>query len=144
MEAHFLFFNTLYKTVEKAKSVKNGLSVLALFYDITESYYRETSNPFIQYLNNVIQPNTEFLLNYPRTFSIKEMLGVSNWNFIFYRGSLTTPPCTEGVIWIIALNPIPIQNEEMQEFRNLKSSEGVMIKNYRPMQKLNDRILFYY
>lgn len=143
MEAHFVFYNSLYKTLEEAKPLKNGLTVLALFYDITESY-RETSNPFIQYLNNVIQPNTEFRLTYPRTFSIKEMMGVSNWNFIFYRGSLTTPPCTESVIWIVALNPIPIHNEEMLEFRNLKSSEGSMIQNFRPTQKLNHRTLLYY
>lgn len=143
MEAHFVFYNSLYQTVEEAKSIKNGLAVLALFYDITESY-RETSNPFVQYLNNVIQPNTEFRLTYPRTFSIKEMMGVSNWNFIFYRGSLTTPPCSESVIWIVALNPIPIHNDEMLEFRKLKSSEGSMIQNFRPIQKLNQRILIYY
>lgn len=143
MEAHFVFYNSLYKTVEEAKSHKNGLAVLALFYDITESY-RETSNPFIQYLNNVIQPNTEFRITYPRTFSLKEMMGVANWNFIFYRGSLTTPPCTESVTWIVALNPIPIHNAELLEFRNLKSSEGSMIQNFRPIQKLNQRTLIYY
>jgi len=48
-----------------------------------------------------------------------------------YEGSLTTPPCTEGVKFFIMKNPIGIQKEMI---------DGFPFKmNARPVQPLNGR-----
>ena len=52
---------------------------------------------------------------------------------ISYRGSLTTPPCTEGVHWMLATEPMGIGAESLQW---LKQRAGA---NARPVQPLGDR-----
>ena len=59
---------------------------------------------------------------------------VSNFN-AYYRleGSLTTPPCTEGVMWIIGKEPITASKKQMDTFTK------IIGKNNRPVQKTNGR-----
>ena len=52
-----------------------------------------------------------------------------------YDGSLTTPPCTEGVKWNVIVEPIEMSEEQLAAFTQL--FEG----NNRPIQPLNDRPL---
>jgi carbonic anhydrase len=53
-----------------------------------------------------------------------------------YSGSLTTPPCSEGVKWNVLLSPISISNEQLIAFRD------IFKKNNRPVQKLWKRTLW--
>ncbi|CAF4396135.1 unnamed protein product, partial [Adineta steineri] len=58
-------------------------------------------------------------------------------SFIRYMGSLTTPPCSEGVIWTIFTNTIPINEDSVNQLR-----QNLMRKVYRPVQPLNNRSIF--
>jgi carbonic anhydrase len=51
----------------------------------------------------------------------------------YYTGSLTTPPCTEGVRWIVLRNPISIDEQQLEQYR------AVVRRNDRPTQPLNGR-----
>ncbi len=57
--------------------------------------------------------------------------------FFRYTGSLTTPPCTEGVIWTIFTNKISIKEESLNKLR-----QNLMRKVYRPIQPINNRTIF--
>ena len=50
-----------------------------------------------------------------------------------YNGSLTTPPCSEAVKWIVLEEPIEMSKEQIDKFRN------IFPDNHRPIQSLNDR-----
>ncbi len=53
-----------------------------------------------------------------------------------YRGSLTTPPCSEGVSWFVAVQPIKLSADQIAAFTSIFSG------NNRPIQPLNDRTVF--
>jgi carbonic anhydrase len=56
----------------------------------------------------------------------------TTWRF---DGSLTTPPCTEGVKWLVLTEPVPLSAQQIAAFR------AVIDGNNRPTQPLNDRVI---
>lgn len=61
-----------------------------------------------------------------------ELLPVEQ-SYYRYPGSLTTPPCTEQVAWVVMAAPVEFSAEQIASFRDLYSD------NYRPVQPLNER-----
>ncbi|MCF6410773.1 carbonic anhydrase [Pseudalkalibacillus salsuginis] len=53
-----------------------------------------------------------------------------------YNGSLTTPPCTEEVKWVIFEEPIEMSKEQIQAFQQ------IFPDNHRPVQSSNDREIY--
>lgn len=52
-----------------------------------------------------------------------------------FMGSLTTPPCTENVLWMVLKQPTPIGKEQIRLFQQLYP------QNARPVQPVNGRPL---
>lgn len=52
-----------------------------------------------------------------------------------YAGSLTTPPCSEGVKWHVLKNPVEMSDAQLNAF------SGIFSLNARPVQSLNAREL---
>jgi carbonic anhydrase len=55
--------------------------------------------------------------------------------YYMYAGSLTAPPCTEGVTWLILKTPVDISAEQIDAFAKLYPHD------VRPIQPLNRRIV---
>jgi carbonic anhydrase len=71
-----------------------------------------------------------------KTLDIAALLG-SAPRFLVYDGSLTTPPCTEGVRWLVALpgaTPLEISAADLTKLRL-----AVHADNHRPLQERNGR-----
>jgi hypothetical protein len=65
------------------------------------------------------------------------LMGNNLNDFWRYQGSLTTPPCIEGVIWTVFKTPIVFTEDELNSFRtNLFSAD------YRSIQPLNGRMVY--
>jgi carbonic anhydrase len=56
-------------------------------------------------------------------------------NFYSFQGSLTTPPCTEGVQWLVMKTPVELGREQIAHFSALYPM------NARPIQPVNDRVI---
>jgi len=52
-----------------------------------------------------------------------------------YAGSLTTPPCSEGVKWFVLKAPVEVSAGQIMQF------QAIFPLNARPLQPLNDRII---
>lgn len=52
-----------------------------------------------------------------------------------FEGSLTTPPCSEGVRWQVLRQPVEVSAAQLRAFRKLYSM------NARPVQPLNGRVV---
>ncbi|WP_197722080.1 carbonic anhydrase [Sulfuriflexus mobilis] len=56
-------------------------------------------------------------------------------SFYNYSGSLTTPPCSEGVNWMVMQAPVEVSAEQVAAFTNIFS------KSVRPVQPLHERLI---
>ncbi|MEM6450598.1 MAG: carbonic anhydrase family protein [Cyanobacteria bacterium P01_D01_bin.105] len=50
-----------------------------------------------------------------------------------YTGSLTTPPCSESVTWLVMTDPVELPSAVLKRYRQLLNN------NNRPLQRLNNR-----
>ena len=56
-------------------------------------------------------------------------------SYYTYMGSVTAPPCTEGVRWFVLKTPVDISPEQISAFA------GLYPHNVRPIQPLNGRVV---
>jgi carbonic anhydrase len=56
-------------------------------------------------------------------------------SYFTYPGSLTTPPCTENVTWIVLANAAKVSQTQFQSFRRILGND------FRPLQNLNGRVV---
>ena len=57
----------------------------------------------------------------------------SRKTYFTYSGSMSTPPCTEGVKWFVFMDPMPISSKQLEAFTR------VVPFNARPLQPLYSR-----
>jgi carbonic anhydrase len=63
-------------------------------------------------------------------------LFVGQSEYFLYNGSLTTPPCTEGVQWAVMKKPVIASQEQIQFLH-----DKLGFDNNRPTQPHNARII---
>lgn len=65
-----------------------------------------------------------------------EMLPKSK-EYYRFSGSLTTPPCSEGVKWFVLKTPVQLSESQLKDFN------AVMPVNNRPVQEINARTILH-
>lgn len=65
-------------------------------------------------------------------FDVTKLLP-SSLEYYAYQGSLTTPPCTEGVAWQVLKTPVEMSPKQIHAFKK------IFKVNARPIQPLNGR-----
>lgn len=63
-------------------------------------------------------------------------------SYVHYEGSLTTPPCSEGVDWFLLTKPIKIPGEQVVEFMTYVGDKQTLAMNSRPPQNLGGRSIY--
>lgn len=108
---------------------KDGrLAVVAVLLD------KGPSNPIVQMVWNHLPLERD--VEYPASAALDlEALLPSDRGYFSYMGSLTTPPCSEGVLWIVLREPAPVSAEQVAAFARLYPS------NARPIQQAAGRLI---
>jgi len=68
------------------------------------------------------------------TLNLNELLPAER-SYFTYMGSLTTPPCSEGVLWMVMKQPVQISSEQIGIFARLYPM------NARPVQSAAGRLI---
>lgn len=121
-------------------------AVIGVFFDMEEG--GEYDNPFLHEMldftgdfkvgTEKALPNGLDVLNFLSNLEFKKY-----WS---YFGSLTTPPCTEGIRWHVLEQVQPISKHQLDEFTALWARNATYAGgngNNREIQKLNGRTVYY-
>lgn len=84
-------------------------------------------------LDNVSKISSEHKADTGITLNPKSLLPKSLSKFYTYAGSLTTPPCSEGVNWYVLANPVTVSGSQLAQLEELYK------ENARHPQALNGR-----
>ncbi|KAF7268155.1 hypothetical protein GWI33_018619 [Rhynchophorus ferrugineus] len=140
LELHIVMYNMAYSSFKQALNFKDGLTVLSFLYSV--SHENNTRyNQFEQALDAV--HNLLASKKFRDFVSLGDFVAIDRSAYFTYEGSLTTPPCSEVVTWIEFKNTIPVSKEQIRNFRLLYNKGGHLTHNYRPVQALHDRIIYY-
>ncbi|NOH66604.1 carbonic anhydrase [Vibrio rotiferianus] len=116
LEAHFVHSDE-----------EGNLAVVAVFFKVGEA------NPTLaKLLQNIPDKEQNVAIKAPFDADI---LIPTDKEYYRFNGSLTTPPCSEGVRWLVLKDVQSISPEQVEEFAK------VMGTNNRPIQALNARMV---
>jgi len=113
-------------------------SVIGIFFDVGE-----TESAFIDSLN--FEDATETGNPLGQVDLATFLGGVNMQNYWHYEGSFTTPPCTEGVDWLVVSEVQSISQAQLEVFQAYSFGNGDFDNyegNNRRTQPLGDRTLY--
>ena len=67
---------------------------------------------------------------------IAKALLPTDLHYYRFNGSLTTPPCTEGVRWMVLKTPVTVSKAQVEHFKHTMHHA-----NNRPIQPINARMI---
>lgn len=108
------------------KNDKGELAVVGVM--LKEGKANAALKPFFDHMPQAAGDKTALEGN----FNVADMLPAKH-DYFKYMGSLTTPPCSEGVRWQVLQQPIEVSHEQIVAFHKLYKF------NARPVQPLNGR-----
>lgn len=137
---HLVHWNVKYGSFNDAADKDDGLLVFAVLF---QAGLRENDllNPIVDNLVEVSKFGSKVGLD-DSTFTLSSLLPPSYQTFYRYRGSLTTPPCTESVNWLLVAELENIGYSQLLEFAKLDNQENRALGNTnRELQPLNGRLV---
>ncbi|XP_009330384.1 PREDICTED: carbonic anhydrase-related protein [Pygoscelis adeliae] len=148
MELHLMHWNsTLYSSIDEAVGKKHGIAIIALFVQIGKEHVGlKAVTEILQDIQYKGKSKTIPCFN-PNSLLPDPLLR----DYWVYEGSLTIPPCSEGVTWILFRYPLTVSQVQIEEFRRLRTHvkgaellegcDGILGDNFRPTQPLSDRVI---
>jgi carbonic anhydrase len=110
------------------KDVEGRLAVVAVLLD------RGSAHPIVQTVWNNLPLEKGEEVPARATLDLNALLPAER-SYFTYMGSLTTPPCSEGVLWMVMKEPVPISSEQIGIFARLYPM------NARPIQSASGRLI---
>lgn len=122
MEAHFVH-----------KSAGSKLAVIGVF--VRKGARNAALEPVFSKMPAAAGPEEALAEAFDPSRLFPEAAGNADRPFYRYMGSLTTPPCTEGLVWTVFKDPIEASEDQIKQF------SALFPNNARPVMQLNRRKL---
>lgn len=106
---------------------------------------RLSHNPSMQLMANQLEAikMADSHLQLPGSISLANLCpSLANGDFYSYAGSLTFPPCTENVTWMIGCDIGTVSGEQLTAFQQVRGRDCRYVRNARPLQPLNRRRVY--
>ena len=110
------------------KDIDGRLAVVAVLLD------RGSAHPLVQSVWNNLPLEKGDEVAARATLDMNALLPAER-SYFTYMGSLTTPPCSEGVLWMVMKTPMPVSPEQVGIFARLYPM------NARPIQSASGRLI---
>jgi carbonic anhydrase len=110
------------------KDIEGRLAVVAVLLD------RGSAQPLVQTVWNNLPLEKGDEVAAKGAIDMNALLPAER-SYFTYMGSLTTPPCSEGVLWMVMKNPVPISDQQIAIFTRLYPM------NARPIQSASGRLI---
>ncbi|XP_044761613.1 carbonic anhydrase-like isoform X2 [Coccinella septempunctata] len=103
------------------------------------------ANPYLNIILEQLGPASESFKRYEiETIPVSLLAPCFSRGYFSYVGSLTHPPCIEGVRWIVHPEPLSISCCQMKKLRKTHMLYCDLKNNTRPVQELNSREVIFY
>ncbi|KAK5637790.1 hypothetical protein RI129_000026 [Pyrocoelia pectoralis] len=131
MEMHLVHSQNVRKDID-------NLAVVAFLFRVMP-----TPNPALQALVDAASclKDPTKLQEEVTPFALTELLPDWDYSYFTYNGSLTTPPYTESVTWIISAILLDISRSQLEVFREVAKAHKDLKNNYRCVQNINQRLV---
>jgi carbonic anhydrase len=115
--------------VHKNPNETPGIAVLGVLFEITNEDNLWLA-PVFNHLGNVSEHDSNITISMTGFKSVWDTVQANKKDgYVNFLGSLTTPPCTEGVKWYIAISPLELSDKQWKKVNALETF------NYRPIQR---------
>uniref|UniRef100_A0A8C5HB69 protein-tyrosine-phosphatase n=1 Tax=Gouania willdenowi TaxID=441366 RepID=A0A8C5HB69_GOUWI len=125
---------------------KRSIAATAVFFQVGGKD-NPAVDPIIHGLKGVVHHEKETFLE---PFVLKDLLPSSLGSYYRYTGSLTTPPCSKVVEWIVFSRPVYVSYKQLEAFYSIFTTEQqdhvksveYLRSNFRPIQSLDNRRIY--
>merc|ERR1719320_1239503 len=134
-EMHIVHKDKILYNLTMGLGQPNGVAVLGFFVEEAEIEDNKALDPIINSLKDIPETGNNVTIT---PFPLGNIVPDNIENYFRYEGSLTTPPCSEKVIWTMFENTIKISKNQANEFRKFVN----VTDNFRPLQRVNQRRIY--
>uniref|UniRef100_A0A8D0MKG8 Carbonic anhydrase n=1 Tax=Sus scrofa TaxID=9823 RepID=A0A8D0MKG8_PIG len=138
-EIHVVHLSTAFAKIDEALGRPRGLAVLAAF--LQEG--PEENSAYEQLLSHLGEIADEDSETWVPGLDVSALLPSDLSRYFRYEGSLTTPPCAQGVIWTVFNETVKLSAKQLHTLSDSLwgPDDSRLQLNFRATQPLNGRII---
>uniref|UniRef100_A0A8B9JVP5 protein-tyrosine-phosphatase n=1 Tax=Astyanax mexicanus TaxID=7994 RepID=A0A8B9JVP5_ASTMX len=142
----YMYNSDDFDSLNAAIREKRVIAAMAVFFQVGQKD-NPAVDPIIHGLRGVVHHEKETFLE---PFVLRDLLPSNIGSYYRYVGSLTTPPCSKVVEWIVFSRPVFLSYKQLEAFYSIFTTEQqdhvksveYLRNNFRPLQSLDNREVF--